>query len=449
MEPTLMVIGLDQRSASLPTRERFWMTETRCYEALRQLRDAEGIEEVLVLVTRARTEFLLWASEPTLAANSVLQFLTSHCGLKLREWEHFYRLLDEPALLHLFQVACGLDSLAQAEPEIMFHLNAGWQQARTVNASAHVLDAVVRKAISLSEQARHQEGVVKTPPPIPRSILSLARQLFGTLEKRRALIIGSCKIAELAGSYLAESKVASLTVMTQKMAECHAFAQKLGATPVLLKDRWQQMVESDIVISCSGCPHTILTRAEAERIAAERKGAPMIIFDLGVPRDVDHEVHRVEGILLYDLDGLQHFASEGLTEVDHGIVEAEKIIVAEAHAFRATLQAETALPTIVAMRRRLEELCRQEVESFKQERGPLSREQDQMLHAITSQVIQKIASSLARELKGLPEKGEQERMIAAVHRLFHLETPSPALAGATSERKTKEHRSDLPVALPH
>ena len=107
LEPTLMVIGLNHRTAPLAMRERFWIGENRRYEVLRQLKSAEGIEEIVVLSTCCRTEFLVWASEPTLAANSLLHFLGTEHGLKLTEWEHFYRLLDECALTHVFRVTSG------------------------------------------------------------------------------------------------------------------------------------------------------------------------------------------------------------------------------------------------------------------------------------------------------------------------------------------------------
>src|SRR6202142_1285544 len=100
LEPTLMVIGLNHRTAPPAMRERFWISESRRYEVLRQLKRAEGIEEAVVLSTGCRTEFLLWAGEPTLAANSLLNFLGTEHRLKLTEWEHFYRLLDESALAH-------------------------------------------------------------------------------------------------------------------------------------------------------------------------------------------------------------------------------------------------------------------------------------------------------------------------------------------------------------
>ena len=154
MEPTLMVIGLNHRTAPLAMRERFWISENRRYEVLRQLKSAEGIEEVVVLSTCCRTEFQVWANEPTLAANSILHFLGSEHGLKLSEWEHFYRLLDESALIHIFRVTCGLDSLVLGEPQIVVQVKAAWEQARTVGAAGPFLSAVMAKSLDVSDQVR-------------------------------------------------------------------------------------------------------------------------------------------------------------------------------------------------------------------------------------------------------------------------------------------------------
>ena len=91
---------------------------------------SEGIEEVIVLATCNRTEFIVWANDVPAAANSVLRFLTHEYQLKLCDWSHFYRLMDDVALTHLFQVAAGLDSMVLGEPEIDAHLREAWEQAR-------------------------------------------------------------------------------------------------------------------------------------------------------------------------------------------------------------------------------------------------------------------------------------------------------------------------------
>ncbi len=441
-----MVIGLNHRTAPLATRERFWISESRRYEVSQQLKSAEGIEEVVVLSTCCRTEFLMWASEPTLAANSVLHFLGTEHGLKLSEWEHFYRLLDESALTYIFRLTCGLDSLTLCEQQVTSSVRAALEQARTVGAAGPFLSAVLEKALSLSEQIRQETAIGELAVSIPTAAFDLAKHIFGSLQGRRVLLLGTGKMSELSARRMVENGAGSVVVIDQSATRAHDLAEKLGGTAATLADRWKCMLRADIVISATGCPHVVLTREEAERIAIERNRVALVILDIGMPRDVEPDVRRVDGILLYDLDGLEREVKNNTAERTAAAAEAEKIVAAEAQAFRGKLQAEIVVPTIVALRHRLDQICRQELESFIEERGPFTREQDQSLHAITAQVIQKIASSLARELKDVPEKEEQEQMTAAVTRLFHLEPPKRALAGTRSE-KANERSKDHAIAI--
>jgi len=442
-----MVIGLNHRTAPLAMRERFWISENRRYDVLRQLKSAEGIEEVVVLSSCCRTEFLLWAGEPTLAANSLLQFLAADRGLKLTEWEHFYRLLDEVALTHVFRVATGLDCLVLGEPHAVAHVKEAWEQARTVGAAGRFLNAILERALSLSEQVRADTAIDKLKVSIPSAVLDLARQIFGSLGGRRVLLMGAGEMSEVSAREMIENGAASVVVIDQSPTRAEELAAKLGGTAATLADRWQCMLRADIVISSTGCPHVILTREEAERIALERNRVALVIMDIGMPRDVDPDVRRVDGILLYDLEGLERVAKGNAVGRADVAALADKIIAEEALAFRARLKAEPVVPTIVALRRRLEEICRQELESYIAERGPFTREQDQSLHAITMQLIRKIASSLARELKELPEKEEQEQMAGAIARLFHLDSPQEAPAGTRSEKQTNEKRTKRAVAI--
>jgi len=271
-----MVIGMDRRSAPVELRERYWIAESQRFEILGQLAKAEGIDEVIVLATCNCTEFILWANDVTLAANSIMRLLAARYGLKLDEWMRFYRLLDGPALFHIFRVVAGLDFLALGEPEIVSQFQAAWQQAQEAGACGRCLDAVMQKALMVSKRVRSE------------------------------------------------------------------------------------------------------------------------------------------------------------TEMGRAAAEVEKIVHAEAHNFWRELAAQRVVPTIIALRTRLDEICRQELETFRQENGPFTQDQDEMLTAVMSRMTQRITGSLARELKKLPEQMEQEQMAAIVQRLFHLQTPEKALAGTTS-----------------
>jgi glutamyl-tRNA reductase len=442
-----MVIGLNHRTAPLAMRERFWIGETRRYEVLRKLKNAEGVEEALVLSTRCRTEFLIWASEPTLAANSLLQYLTNEHGLKLSEWEHFYRLLDEAVVTHVFRLACGLDCQISCGLDVVTNLTGAWEQARTVGATGRSLNTLVEQALRVAENNPKEKQIGETSACLATMARDLARQVFGSLEGRRVLLLGTGTAVENSARLMRESGAGPLVVIDQNPLAAQETARKLGAKVATQTDRWGCLLKADIVISASGCPHYVLTREEAERIAAERNRVALLILDINLPRDVDPEVRRVDGVLLYDLDGLERTIVRAAADRMPALAEIEKIVAAEVQAFRSRMQMQMVAPTAVALRQRLDEICRQELESFIAERGPFTREQDQLLHAITSQVIHKIAGSLARELKDLPEKEEQEQMTKAVARLFHLESPQQALAGTRLKKEEDERKKQTAVAI--
>jgi len=432
LEPTLMVIGLNHRTAPVAIRERFWISEGRRPEALLQLERAEGVDEVIVLATCNRTEFLLWASDPGLAANSVLRFLSAEYGLKLCEWKHFYRLLDDAALLHIFRVASSLDSLVLGEPQIISQLKGAWQLAQKVSSTGRFLDAVLQKALTVSKRVRNETAIGASPVSVPTAAVELARQALGTLENKQVLVLGAGKMSELSARYLMNHGAQPVCVINRTYEHALELATTLGGCAAPLEDRWQRMVNADIVISSTSCPHTILSRDEAELVVRERPTRPLLIVDIAMPRDVDPAVREVHGVFLYDLDDLEKVTQHNAGERQAAALDAQKIVEEEARGFRRKLLAERVVPTIVALRTRLDEICRQELESFRQECGPFSKDEDTLLADVAGRITRRIAGSLARELKELPEKTEQEQMTVAVKRLFHLETPEPALAGANS-----------------
>jgi len=432
VEPTLMVVGLNYRTAPVEVRERFWISENRRYEALVQMARAEGIDEVIVMATCNRTEFWLWANDVTLAANSVMRLLGAEYGLKLCEWKHFYRLLDEAALLHIFRVASSLDSMVVGEPQVVSQVKQAWQLAQKLGTTGRFLDAVLQKALTVSKRVRSETAIGNAAVSIPYAAVELARQIFGTLENKKVLLLGAGKMSELSARGLLNHGASSVCVVNRTLEHATDLAAKLNGAAIPFEERWQHMADADIMISSTSCPHTILSREEAEAMVRNRHDRPLVIVDIAMPRDIDASVGEVTGIFLYDLDDLENVVDHNAAERATAAAAAEKILAAEAQGFRRKLMAERVVPTIVALRQRLDEICRQEVDAFRQENGPFSKDQDEMLTAMMSRMTQRIAGSLARELKELPEKVEQEQMTAAVQRLFHLTTPQAALAGTRS-----------------
>ncbi|HTV64004.1 MAG TPA: glutamyl-tRNA reductase [Bryocella sp.] len=423
MEPTLAVIGLNFRTSPVAVRERFWISPERRPEALIQLVRSEGIEEAIVLATCNRTEFIVWASDVPTAANSVLRFLTQEYQLKLRDWSHFYRLMDDLALNHIFRVTAGLDSMVLGEPEIVGQVKQAWAQAQQAGTTGRFLDAVMQKAMTVSKRVRTETAIGSSAVSVPYASVELSREVLGDLAGRELLLIGAGKMSERAAHYLMKAGANRVKVMNRTACRGEELATHLGATPVSWDDRLQHLKKADIIVSSTSCPHFILTREEAVAIAHERQHRPMVMIDIAVPRDIEPAVREVEGIHLFDMDDLESVVQRNSAGRQAAAEAAGKIVQAEVQGFRGKLMAERVVPTIVALRHRLDELCRQELDVLRREFGPFTEDQDQALAALTAHITQRIAGSLARELKEMPEREEQNVLAAAVGKLFQLEQP--------------------------
>ncbi|HUI83307.1 MAG TPA: glutamyl-tRNA reductase [Candidatus Binatia bacterium] len=434
MEPTLAVIGLNFRTSPVAVRERFWISPNRRRDALDQLVRSEGIEEVIVLATCNRTEFILWASDVPVAANSVLRFLSQEYELKLGEWSHFYRLMDDGALSHVFRVTSGLDSMVLGEPEITGQVKEAWLQAQEAGTTGRFLDAVMQKALTVSKRARTETAIGSSATSVPYASVELSRQILGELSGREVLLIGAGKMSELAAHYLMKVGAHHVKVTNRTACRAEELAARLGATSVPFDERLQHLMKADIVVSSTSCPHLILGREDAENIARERGHRPIVMIDIAVPRDIDPTVRGINGIHLFDMDDLEHVVRHNAAGRQAAAEAAEKIVQAEVQGFRRKLMAERVVPVIVALRQRLDELCRQELEVLRKEFGPFTEDQDQVMAALTTHITQRIAGSLARELKELPEKAEQDILAGAVDRLFHLERRATATADAAERQ---------------
>jgi glutamyl-tRNA reductase len=425
----LAVIGLNHRTSPVEVRERFWLSERRLFGALQQLAHARGVAEVVILTTCNRTEFILWATDFEQACQSLIGFLKEEFKLQDAEWKHFYRLHGDEALVHVFRVASSLDSLVVGEPHIVGQVKSAWQKAQQAGTTGRYLDAVFQKALTVSKRVRNNTAIGSAAVSVPYAAVELARQVYGHLEGRKVLVLGAGKMGELSARYLAANGASTLFVTNRTYEHAQDLAEKLEGVAVPFEDRWAHLSEADIIITSTGCPHVILDRQDAERIQRERGGRPSLVIDIAVPRDVDPSVREVPGMLLYNIDDLEMAIEHNLSGRRAAAEEAGAIVAEEARRFRGRLAAQRVVPTLVALHERLEEIRRQEMDRYRQELGSLSPAQEKALEELTSRTVERIAEVLGRELRATREAPEQDRLTAAVHRLFNIPPTARAIQG--------------------
>jgi glutamyl-tRNA reductase len=420
LESTLVIVGVNYRSAPVEVRERFWVSESRRYEALVRLARSEAIEEVAVLATANRTEFILWTGDASSAANSVLSFLTAEYDLRIGEWKHFYRLVGEAAVAHLFKVASGLDSIIVGEPEIVDQLKDAWFLAQEVGTTSRFLDGVFQKALAVSDRVRGETSIGECAVSVPYAAVELARQLFGSLEDRTVVLLGSGHFGEMCAQYLVKYGARSVHVVNRHIERAQDLAEKLGGLAAAYEERRLQFAQADVVITCTTCPHIVFTRDDAEYVKQQRDGKPLLVIDIAVPRDVDPRIRDLNGIFLYDIDDLEQLVRRTSGQHASAVEQANQIVTAEARVANRKLSSDITVPTAIALRERLDDLCRQELEAYRHEMGPFTEAQEDALLGLAKRISSRISGSLARELRELPEKLDQDQLTSALEKLFHL-----------------------------
>ena len=274
---------------------------------------------------------------------------------------------------------------------------------------------------------------------IPYAAVELAEQIFGSLEHRKVLLLGAGKMSELSAQYLKKSGACEIRVINRTFEHARELAVKLGGMPVAFDQRWQHLVEADIVISSTSCPHIIFNRDEAELLARERNGRPLCLVDIAVPRDIDPAVRSVSGMFLYDMDDLERTVKHNAGERESRPPKRKRLWRRRPANSAASCWPSAWYPPSSPCASGSIRFAGKNWTPIAMSSGLSPGTRNKHSIRATSRVMQRIAGSLARELKEVPEKAEQEQMTAAVQRLFHLDPPDRRVPAPISEVKELVH----------
>jgi glutamyl-tRNA reductase len=307
------------------------------------------------------------------------------------------------------------------EPEIVEHLSQAWSHPKQAGCTGRFLDSIMQKAFSVSKRVRCELGIADQELTMPYAAVELSIQELGDLSGREVLVVGAGKMSELVARCLMSASARRVNITSRNSASAEELASKLKAHCAPFEERRRYLETADIVVSSTSSPHYIITREQAEAVARGRGHRPLVLIDIAVPRDIDPAVGEIEGMRLFDIDDLEQVVRRHSGERHAAAAAAEKIICGEVSGFRRRLTAEQTAPAFAALRHYLDELCREELELLRKEFGPFTADQEQAMSAFASHVMQRIASSLARELKKPSEVSDPNVLSTAVSRLIGTE----------------------------
>jgi glutamyl-tRNA reductase len=420
----LALAGINHRSAPVEMRERIAFRTEDLPQALQQLQDQPGLSEGLILSTCNRVEVAAALDDGIDSARLLCSFLAASHNLQpeiLRP--HLYLFEESEAIRHLFRVASSLDSMVVGEPQILGQLKQAFAQARELGATGNYLDAVLTKAFNVAKRVRTETEIGESAVSVSYAAVELAREIFGSLHRRKVMVIGAGKMSEAAARHLQRAGATDILIANRTQQRADDLAKLFNGIVIPYVTLFDRLPEVDIVITSSGAPHYVLTRASVRTALEARRSQPMFLIDIAVPRNIDPAVNELEHAFLYDIDDLQRIVDRNLTGRREVAEDAERIVSQEVDRLVNRLRVRDVAPTIVSLQEQLEAIRRDVLSRYRPRLGAMTQAQEEALEALTRGIINKIAhgpiSEMRREAGERPGEDAGEA-VSFVRRMFRL-----------------------------
>jgi len=404
---SVVLVGISHHQAPVELRERAALDSERAAELARTLAGERG--EAVCLSTCNRTELYLAeesAEEAERKAEAALLALEEELGPSL------YRLRDEAAALHLFRVAAGLDSMVPGEGEILGQVRA----AHDAGATGPILDRLFRDALHAGKKARTETAIGESPASVSSAAAALAEQVFGDLNGRRVLVIGAGEAGELAIKSLRARGAVIAFVANRTRERAEQLTRLYGGQALSLEHVARSLVHVDVVLSSTAASNWTLERVDVHGTLHARRGRPLFLIDLAVPRDLDPAIHELDGCYLYDIDDLQAVVAETLAGRRREAERAEGIVADEAERFREWQASLDVVPAIASLRAHAEGIREAELE-----RAKLSGAERRAAESVTAAVLNKLLHLPTIRMKQAAAAADGVIYADAVRHLFGLE----------------------------
>ncbi len=415
----LWVTGLNHRTAPVEVRERLAFQDGALSGALADLRQQPGVREGLILSTCNRVEVAVAALDESDARTSVETFLSRSRDLD-PEWlrPYLYGFGDRDAIRHLFRVAASLDSMIVGEPQILGQLKSAYSLAKAEGCLSGYLDSVVTHAFSVAKRVRTETDIGSSAVSISYAAVELAKEIFGSLQSQKVMLIGAGKMADLAARNLKRSGVAQVLVTNRTQSRAARLAEAVGGAIVPYESFRSHLKDVDIVVTSSGVTDYLLTKEEVRRVIEARRNRPMFLIDIAVPRNIHPDVHQLDNVFLYDIDDLQKVIAANMQSRSSEALAADHIVMEEVDRLESSLRVRLAGPIIAGFQEHLERIRMEQVEKMRSKLGEISPQQEQILDQMTRAMIAKIAHKPIAEMRRLAANPGSAAAMEAIRRAF-------------------------------
>jgi glutamyl-tRNA reductase len=424
------LIGVNHKTAPVEVREQLAIPESRLAEACKRLAEHSDVAEGMIVSTCNRVEFIATLKNGT---GDLRAFMRDYFAVEMGQFEnHLYEFREDAAVRHVFRVASSLDSMIVGEPQILGQIKEAYATARAVGAVRMQLDQLLTRAFAVAKRVRTETAVGSSSVSVASVAVELAEKIFGNLKGKSVYLVGAGKMSELAARHLLAHGAESIFVANRTYDRAVGLAHKFNGQAIEFSRLYDTCDRADIVITSTGSPRFIFKREHGERFLALRRNRPMFFIDIAVPRDVDPEMNKLDGVFVYDIDDLQQAVTSHVADREKEAEKAEAIVDGEVQKFQARLHTLDVVPTIVSLHDHLETIRQAEIDRVRGRLGTMSPDQELAVEALTRGIINKIMHTPISTLKTAARDQESTTVVDLVRRLFNLEEEEKRAAASKS-----------------
>ncbi len=419
---SIILIGLNHKSASVSVRECLAFNEDEARSALIELCKRKTVDEAMLFSTCNRVELLLVSSENDTAIAEAKAFLSEFKQVPLDNFnDALYLHKGDEAVRHVFRVAASLDSMVVGEPQILGQIKSAYRTATEEKTSGVILNRLLHRTFFVAKRIRSDTGIGDHAVSISYAAIELGRKIFGDLSGKTILLIGAGEMAELAVEHLIRNRSGHIFVANRTFERGVDLAKAYNGTPIRFEEVPDYLDTVDIIISSTGAQDIILRKSQVKAVMRKRKNRPIFFIDIAVPRDIDPDINTLNNVYVYDIDDLKGVIDENIEDRNREAVKAERIIDESVIHFRRWLQNLGVVPTIKALRQRVNAMAREEIQRTMQNMGHLSAEDQKAIERMTNALVNKILHDPTRFLKSNGCQGDRTESLDITRKLFGLD----------------------------
>jgi glutamyl-tRNA reductase len=417
----IVLIGINHKTASVELRECIAFSNDESSGALESLRRIPHIQEALLYSTCNRVELIFVTDDKRRAIHAAKAFISDFNKIALAQFEgSLYIHENDAAVRHLFRVAASLDSMIIGEPQILGQIKEAYRCAAAAKASGVILNRLMHRAFFVAKRIRSETGIGDRAVSISYAAIELGRKIFGSLADKQVLMIGAGEMAEIAVEHLLRHQVSETIVANRTFETGLELARRFNGRAIRFEEISGHLKLVDIIISSTGAPGFIITREDVKAVIRARRNRPLFFIDIAVPRDIDPEINRLDNCYVYDIDDLKGIVEENIEDRQGEAIKGERIIDEAIIRFREWHEALAVVPTIVALRRKLEAMAAFEIKRTLQAHG-MSGEHAEALERMMGAYINKVLHDPMVFLKKEGMHGDKALYIDTVRKLFKLD----------------------------